>query len=107
MSAIAGDLPVDFTDEERAADRLAAAARRKLRNGTADDVQGKRFAEQVCVRAEVHGKMTFDMPELLVEGEQQVKDPWRTVGRSARGKEMQRPEPRQRSQGELRACSSS
>ena len=72
-SAIAGDLPVDFTDEERPADRLMAA-RRKL--GTVRPTTYRASASpEVCVRGDTW-KMTFDMPELLVEGEQ-VKDPWR------------------------------
>ena len=107
VSAVAGDLPVDLPDEQRPADRLAAAARRKLRNGTADDVQGKRFAEQVCVGAEVHRKMTFDMPELMVECEQQIKDPWR-IGRPFRPRQRNAaPRATTATAGRVRACSSS
>src|SRR4051812_25826208 len=108
VSAVAGNLPGDFGQENTPARRHTPGASGKLgQRGTAD-VERQRFPEEVRVRAEIPRKVAFDVRELEIQGEQQVDDPRRGACRRlaiVRGEQGERPDPRYGSKRDLEhAC---
>ena len=75
MSAVDGDLPHDFVEEDAPAGLHASAAGGQLRDGVAADVERQGLAEQMRVRAEVARQVMFDVRQLQIEREQQIDEP--------------------------------
>src|SRR5580765_4501269 len=96
VSAVGRDLPLDLREKNATAEGFTTWASTELRKRAARDVKGQRFADQMCVRAEVVGKVSLDLRELAIDREEEIDDPWPLVARAVSGEERQHPQPRER-----------
>src|SRR5256885_12168450 len=67
VAAVDDNLAIDLVDQDPPAERFTTAARTKLRQRAAGDVERQRFAEQMRVRAEVIGEIPLDMSGLAID----------------------------------------
>src|SRR5439155_10442220 len=101
VAAVPTHLTRDFGHQDPAAQPLAMRAPGERRDRTPADVEGKRLAEQVRVRAEVVREVVLDLSQLSIERKQEIDDPWRSIVAIRIREEVERPDPGQRPDAEL------